>query len=559
MIRFVKWAAIGLVLMLGGLFLLYQQDRIGFLIQINNALNPIGPYQTVSWEQGGSDAPSRNARSAPNIIVILADDLGHNDVSTFGGGIANGLVKTPNIDSIAHNGAVLENGYVAHATCAPSRAALLTGRAPRRLGFEYNATPPLLQRLAFAELSKDPRLKNSPAHLYYHKENEKAAPPMEKMGLDPGEVILPSLLRQAGYHTMMIGKWHLGGAPNLRPNARGFDESISFLEGAARYADPKTPGIVNAKLDYDPTDKYIWEGTRFAVRRNDGKLFRPKTYLTDYFGDEAKAAIMANRNRPFFLYLAFNAPHTPLQATQADYDAFPQIEDHGLRVYAAMVHALDRNVGKVLATLKEQGLADNTLLFFLSDNGGASVVGFDDINKPYRGWKQTFFEGGVHIPYFVQWPAKIPAGQTITGRTSSLDIFTTSLQAAGAPVPTDRPIDGLSLLPRLDGSQTPLPTRDLYWRSGEYYSLITQDGWKLQYSQRLDKSWLFDLNADPLERHNLAATELERIARMRARMKELDKDARKPLWPLLIEQPVRVDHTVKDKTAPGQEYLYWVE
>lgn len=559
MFKFLSWGALALLVVFGGVFLVFRHDRIGFLIQINNALNPIGPNQAVSWQAGPAQPEAEAQKRPPNIIVILADDLGHNDVSAFGGGIANGLVKTPNIDSIGQNGAILENGYVAHAVCAPSRAALMTGRTPRRLGFEYNATPPVLQRLGYADLKNDKRLQKGPARLIYHKENEKYAPPMDRMGLDPSEVTLPDVLKNAGYHTVVIGKWHLGGSRNLRPNARGFDEALTFLEGAALYAPAKMRGIVNAKLDYDPTNKVIWQATRFAVRRNDGKLFRPKTYLTDYFGDEAKAAIIANRNRPFFLYLPFNAPHTPLQATQADYDLFPGIEDHGLRVYAAMVHALDRNVGKVLQTLKEQGLADNTLVYFLSDNGGTSMVGFDDINKPFRGWKQTFFEGGVHTPFFVQWPARIPAGTRITERASSVDIFATSLKAAGAAMPTDRAFDGVNLLPVLEGTQKNLAPRDLYWRSGPYYSLITQDGWKLQYSQRLDIHWLFDLNNDPNEHANLASAQPERVAAMRARMKELDKDAREPLWPLLIEQPVRVDHTIKDETAAGQEYLYWVE
>ena len=172
----------------------------------------------------------------------------------------------------------------------------------------------------------------------------------------------------------------------------------------------QTCALPISRQDFDPIDRFLWANLPFAVSHDGGRRFEPSSYMTDYLGDEAARAIAANRNRPFFLYLAFNAPHTPLQALRSDYDALPGIADHRLRVYGAMVRSLDRAVGHVLAALRENGLENDTLVFFTSDNGGAHYVGLPDLNRPYRGWKATFFEGGIHVPFFARWPAAIPRG-----------------------------------------------------------------------------------------------------------------------------------------------------
>jgi uncharacterized protein (DUF1330 family) len=226
------------------------------------------------------------------------------------------------------------------------------------------------------------------------------------------------------------------------------------------------------------------------VRKNGVPRFRPATSMTDYLADEATKAIAANRNRPFFLYFAPNAPHTPLQALREDYDALSHIPDHRLRVYAAMIRALDRAVGRILAALKTNGLDANTLVIFTSDNGGANYIALPDINRPYRGWKMTFFEGGIRSPFFMRWPGHLPNGTTFPAPTGHVDIFATAAAAAGAPLPQDRVIDGVNLLPFLRGEASGDPHQALFWRSGHYETVLS-DGWKLQVSRRPPRNWLF--------------------------------------------------------------------
>ena len=329
-------------------------------------------------------------------MLIVVDDLGFNDITFYGGGIANGSVATPSIDAIAREGIHFTNGYAGNGTCAPSRAALLTGRFSTRSGFEFTPASP-----QFAELT---------AGDGYIEENAEDYPPSEELGLPGSEVTLPELLEQKGYHSVALGKWHLGASEGMTPTAQGFDEFLGFLPGAAMFMEEDDPGVVNSKQDFDPIDKFLWANLKYAVRYNDGDRFAPDSHMTDYFSRQAVRVIEANRHRPFFLYLAYNAPHTPLQAEQADYAALAHIDDHTERTYAAMLRGLDRGIGQVLDALDDNGIADNTVVIFTSDNGGAGYVGLPDLNKPYRGWKITFFEGGIHTPYFMRWPARIAAG-----------------------------------------------------------------------------------------------------------------------------------------------------
>src|SRR5262249_41246814 len=225
----------------------------------------------------------------------------------------------------------------------------------------------------------------------------------------PVPTAIGELLHDRGYPTARLAQWHLGEAPPMHPNAQGFDEYLGFLSGASMYLDPDDANAVNSVQDFDPVDQFLWANLPFAVRKDRGPRFAPDQYMTDYLANQAARAIEANRNRPFLVYLAFNAPHTPLQALRSDYEALLQIQNHTLRVYAAMIRALDRGVGTVLGALRANGLEENTLVIFTSDNGGADYIGLPDINKPYRGWKMTFFEGGVHAPLFAKWPARLAA------------------------------------------------------------------------------------------------------------------------------------------------------
>ena len=316
------------------------------------------------------------------------------------------------------------------------------------------------------------------------------------------------------------------------------------------------PEVVNSKQDFDPIDRFLWKGMRFAASWNGGEAFEPGGYLTDYYSDEAVKVIEANRNRPFFLYLAHWAPHTPLQATRADYDALSHIEDHTLRVYAAMIRALDRGVGRVLAALEENGLTQNTLVLFTSDNGGANYIGLPEINQPYRGWKITFFEGGIHVPFFARWPARIPAGSRYDEPVHHFDLYATAAAAAGAAMPSDRTMDGVDLLPFAFGRRKSPPHERLFWRSG-HYQVVIAEGWKLQVSERPDKVWLFDMRNDPTEQHDVASDHPERVNAMRAMLAAHNAEQVEPAWPALIEAPISIDKTLKDAESPEDEYIYW--
>ncbi len=513
---------------------------------VQEATNPVQPNQPVTWAQGPATAPA-GARP-PNVVFILADDLGYNDLTFNGGGVANGAVPTPNINSIASDGVTFVNGYAGNATCAPSRAAIMTGRYATRFGFEFTPTPVAFERYVGHSNTgiRQP---------IYHTEWEKDLPPPDQEEVPASEVMIPQVLRSRGYHSLFLGKWHLGGTNISRPEMRGFDEALGFMAAASRYALSSDRGIEESHQDFDPIDKFIWANLPFAVSYNNSKWFQPNEYMTDYLADQASNAIAANRNRPFFIYLAFNAVHTPLQARESDYDALPGIKDHRLRVYAAMVRALDRGVGKVLRALKANGLDKNTLVIFTSDNGGANYIDLPQINKPFRGWKASFFEGGIHVPFFMRWNGKIPAGAKYTAPVAHVDIFATAAGAAGAQMPKGRVMDGVNLLPFITGATTGRPHETLFWRSGPYKTLLDGD-WKLQVAEHPQKTWLFNLKDDPTEQTNLADKKPSEVKALVAVLDSIDKQQHKPLWPSLFEIPVAIDHP-RSPTKESDEYVDW--
>ena len=512
---------------------------------IANIRDPIAPHHAVAWARGPDVAPQ--GQRPPNIIVIVADDLGFNDISR-NGGVGGGLVRTPNIDALAEQGVSVDIAYAANATCSPSRAAIMTGRYPTRFGFEFTGTPQAFSRYVS---HADP---NSLRQPIFHEERVADMPPMEALGVPAEEITIAEVLRARGYRTLHIGKWHLGERADMRPEAQGFDESLGFMAGAAMFMRPNDPNVVNARLPFDPIDRFLWANLPYAVQYNGGQRFRPEGYLTDYFANEAVAAIEANRNRPFFLYLAFNAPHTPLQAARADYDALSAIPDHTERVYGAMIAALDRGVGAVMQALVDNGLDDNTLVIFTSDNGGAWYVGLPQINAPFRGWKATFFEGGVRTPFFARWPGRLPAGARIDGPATHMDIFATAAAAAGAPL--DHAVDGADLLPQLAGAARTPPHDMLFWRSGPYRAVRAGD-WKLQVSETPDRVWLFNLREDPTEQHDVSAQHPERVAELRALIDAHNADMPPPIWPALLEGPVRIDVPLNAPWSEDQDYIYW--
>ncbi len=511
---------------------------------ISDFVSPIGENQSVTWAQGPSASPSEvdDVDKLPNIVLIVVDDLGFNDITYYGGGIGGGSVPTPQIDSIAKQGIHFTNGYTGNGTCAPSRAALLTGRYPTRVGFEFTPASPQLMKLVSGDSFKE--------------ENAENYPPSSSLGLPGSELTLPEVLKEKGYHSLLLGKWHLGADEGMTPNDQGFDEFLGFLGGGAMFMEEDDPNVVNSKQDFDPIDKYLWPNLKYGVRFNKGERFKPDSHVTDYLSREAVKAIEENRNRPFFMYLAYNAPHTPLQSEKRDYDALSHIEDHTERTYAGMIRGLDRGIGQVLASLEENGLSDNTMVIFTSDNGGAGYVGLPDLNKPYRGWKMTLFEGGIHTPYFIKWPEKIAAGSQYDSPVAHIDIFSTVLAAVGIALPDDRITDGKDILKVALDPEQPSLDRPLFWRSGGY-KVVQQDGWKLQLLEHNGKTWVFNLNEDPTEQRDLSALNPEKLNELRKVLYSIDDQMIKSMWPSLAEAQNPIDFTI-DKIPDGEyETVIW--
>jgi len=502
-----RWKILGsfaLAAIIGGAYV--YQNRVDILLDrvAKKGKPDIAPNIEIEWAQGPA-TPATEGRP-PNIVFILADDLGINDISTFGGGLAGGKVQTPNIDRLARQGAIFTQAYAGNATCAPSRAMLMTGRYPTGTGYEYTPTPPGMGRMV-TMIANDLKSKSDsplPRNVYTKPEGD--VPDFYGQGAET--------LKDKGYHTVHIGKWHLGYGDRAAHN-QGFNESLHMDD--MYYLPKDDPNVVNAELDFDPIDKFLWARGDFANSFNGGDGFRPGGYLTDYWTDESLKVIEANKNRPFFLYLAHWGVHTPLQATKEDYEAVNEMvgddATHRLKVYGGMLRALDRSVGRVMDKLEEEGLAENTIIVFSSDNGGAGYIGVDGVNAPYRGWKLTMFEGGIKAPMFVKWPARIEAGTQIDTPVAHIDVMPTLAAAAGAELP-NIPIDGRNMLSLIaaDGEFT-RENDALYWQSG-YLQVVRAGDWKLQHEGRRDKNWLFNLADDPTEQNNLAEAHPEKLAEL---------------------------------------------
>ena len=512
----------------------------------------IAANRPVPWQQGPATPTAPPSERPPNIVFILFDDLGMNDLSTFGGGMAGGRIKTPNIDRLAAEGAIFTQAYAGNATCSPSRAQLMTGRYATRTGFEFTPTPPGFARVV-PMVSADILPDHPP--VLYDAEADAAAPAFEDQGLPPEEVTLAEVLKARGYHTVHIGKWHLGNAARFHPNAQGFDESLN-MDGMLHLPEDD-PGVVNAPVEFDPIDRFLWASAHFMTSYNNGPKFAPGGYLADYWTDESLKVIEANRHHPFFLYLAHWGVHSPLQATRADYEAVGEIVPHRARVYAAMIRALDRSVGRIMAKLEAEGLADNTLVVISSDNGAPGYVGIEQLNAPFRGGKGTFFEGGIRVPLLARWPAQVAPGGRIALPVGQVDLMPTFAAAADAPLPAGVTIDGRNLLPALTGKGAPLRAdAPLFWSSG-YYRAVRAGDWKLQVNARQNKVWLYNLAEDPTEQRNLAAAQPKVRAALEALLAAQQRGRKAPLYASTFEMPVSIDRTLDQPFDPAGEWIYW--
>ncbi|MEO8440638.1 MAG: sulfatase-like hydrolase/transferase [Spartobacteria bacterium] len=420
----------------------------------------------------------------PNIVVIMADDLGYGDVSF------NGCpdYQTPNIDGFANQGIACTNGYATHPLCSPSRAALLTGRYQQRFG---------------------------------HEEQPSGDNDNPRRGLPETEITLAQLLKPAGYVSSLVGKWHLGYPPNLQPLQRGFDECFCFLGDQSGY--------------YNAT-----------ILQN-GSTIRESSYLTDAFTREAVSFINRHPTQPFFLYLAYNAPHLPYDEPPANYlDRVAGIPDYNRRKYAAMILALDDGVGQVLATLEANNLRDNTLVFLLSDNG-APYASFTR-NLPLRGYKANVLEGGIHVPFAFQWPARLPTPLVYQDSVSSLDIVATAAAAAGVSLPTDRAFDGVDLLPYFTGQKTN-PNRTLFWRwaglgpdgpPGSTDTIWAVRSGSLKLVTELNTTdlppALYNLANDIGETQDVATAQPEDVANLQELYSQWNTQTISPLWKRNVDQ-----------------------
>jgi arylsulfatase A-like enzyme len=447
----------------------------------------------------------------PNILVIVGDDMGYADIGVHG----CTDIPTPNIDALANAGVRCTIGYVSGPYCSPTRAGLLTGRYQTRFGHEFN--PGNNQRRQRAQQTAQAEQESQGQQAEPAEQPRRGGPRRARFGLPLSETTIADRLKAAGYVTGLIGKWHLGGGNRFRPPERGFDEFFGFHGGAHPYFPGQGPAIFR---DNEPIEE--------------------KEYLTDAFAREAVAFIDKHREEPFFLYMAFNAVHTPMHATDERLEKFQSITDERRRTYAAMMSAMDDAIGAVLGKLRDAQLEDNTIVFFISDNGGPTMpgtAGNASINKPLRGSKRTTLEGGIRVPYFVKWPGKLPAGKVYDQPVIQIDILPTALAAAQVEIPSDANIDGVNLLPYLSGENAELPHDALYWRFGQQMA-IRQGDWKLvRYDPRVDggtgratESKLYNLAADIGESNDLMEKEPERAAALQAAWDEWNTSNVRPLW-----------------------------
>ena len=405
----------------------------------------------------------------PNILLILADDLGWADLGFQG----SKDVLSPNLDGLAARSVRFTDGHVTASVCSPSRAGLMTGRYQHRFGHEAN-TPP------------------------------------NDQGMDVGQVTMADALKKIGYRTGIIGKWHLGNQDKFYPTRRGFDYFFGLREGSRSY-------FFNEQKDDRPNSNKRIE--------HNGNQVSFDGYLTDVLGDKAVEFVSRSESDPFFLYLSFTAPHGPMHATEEDLKRFSSISDKKRRTYAAMVWAMDRAIGRVLSALEKRGQTENTVIWFLSDNGGATNNG--SVNLPLAGHKGIKFEGGIRVPFLMSWPKRFPTEKTYGNMVSAMDIFPTSFAAAGGEIDRQK-VDGVDLMPYLLGEKSDPPHQELYWHK-LWFSAMRDHHWKLIYVQDYGYA-LYDLKRDPYEKANVAKQNPDRVDGMKSRLIAWRESMEEPRW-----------------------------
>jgi arylsulfatase A-like enzyme len=360
------------------------------------------------------------------------------------------------------------------------------------------------------------------------------------------EIMLSELLRAAGYRTGITGKWHLGYQGPYLPQNRGFDDQYGCYEAFTLYAPESDRSIVSAKIDVF-SEKHMWrQGRRgsSAIRKN-GEIVHEKDYFTFAVAREASAFIRENKNRPFYLYVPFTAPHTPYQVPKTYYDRFTNEPSHVKRVYYGMIEALDDAVGTILDAVRQEGLEENTLIFFASDNGITTSTGVDD-GYPLKGGKFSYFEGGIRVPAIASWKGKILPGQVIDEPVMLFDFFTTAVTAAGLGLPDDRPMDGVDLIPFLTGKQKGTIHPALFWRT-DFVKTVRRGEWKLIVHERDGWQRLYRLSDDLQEETDLSDRYPEIRDSLKNEILNWEKDKVSPLWPRVMDYRMKID---------GKDYFF---
>jgi len=415
------------------------------------------------------------AQQRPNVIVILSDDGGYDDFGCYGGK----EVHTPHIDELAKHGILFQCAYASASVCAPSRAGLLTGRYQQRFGFEHN-------------ISKRPTAGTTP----------------EDIGMDTSVATIADFMKYNGYKTVGIGKWHQGDGPQFHPLKRGFDHFYGFIGGDRSYF--PIPGKVK------PTQMLV----------DDSRIVPEDSirYLTETLTDKAISYVHRYRQQPFFMYLAFNAIHTPVEAPLTQNSKYSHVADPLRRAYLAMLENMDSNIGRLIDQLKSDGLYENTLIIFMNDNGAATNNGAD--NGQLRGLKGSKWEGGIRVPMIIQWPARLPQGKVVDAMVSGMDILPTSIDAIQGKNIPGQAIDGLSLL---SAYKTAKNGHDyLFWRRG-VAKAVRHAEWKLIVVKD-DPILLFNLKNDLKEQHNLAEKYPDNVNKMLDKLAEWEKKMAAPKW-----------------------------
>jgi arylsulfatase A-like enzyme len=486
----------------------------------------------------GSTSLSAQTKTQPNIILIITDDLGFSDLASYG----NKAVHTPNIDALGIQGVRFTQAYVTSPICAPSRMGIITGRYQQRFGAEF---------MLYDKFDKSVKKKITRHFLSFKKKPDGIATLKPDFFLDhsvyvtdlpASEITIAEMLKQQGYATGYVGKWNLSSSPTVFPDMHGFDYAYYFDGALSRYVDDPvdTSQYINMHLPWAFSEIPAWAPRHGSTAIKEGRsIVKDSGYLTFSLAEKGIDFIETHKRNPFFLTLSFNAPHDPFQVPKKYYNQVLTETDSVRRVYSGMIEALDDAVGTVLKKLDQEGLTNNSIIFFISDNGGATYTRATD-NAPLRGGKATHFDGGISVPFLMKYPNGLKARKSYTHPVSSVDIYSTIAAVSGTIPDTSRKYDGVNLLPYLTNDSL-LPHRDFFWRSG-YSKAFRRGDWKLYMNEKNKITYLFNIAEDRSEKSDQSKNRPDKVKELKQALKDWEqKNAVKPMWPSAADVLIEVN------------------